>query len=417
MLYKDELKKYNGITISYNSARYPTSYGNNISFTWDNFFHLSSYTKDNDTTSYTYNYQGIRTKKTLPEGTIREYILEGKRIVAEKITSNNTSTYITYLYGQDGILGMYYNNSFYYFRKNILGDIIEIYSGETLIARYQYTAYGETRVFNGSGVDITNDSTQINHIGRINPFRYRGYYYDEESGMYYCNARYYVPEWCRWLSKDESEYLNPNTIDGLNLYAYCLNNPIMYRDENGTFWTALLALFAIGIIGAATSFVINTVVDAMTGQGFDWARGGIAAFSGFVGALLLFIPGGDFLSPFLSSGINTLLQMMYSGYNYEIYQYIFRPLIVGALSGATSLLFSKILNSFSCFADYEFFLKNYIKFASNYGGIQLSFAPIANLTGYIVTRKLFYDFFESLFNMPLEFIGNELLDMERRNNE
>lgn len=259
LLYKDELKKYNGITISYNSARYPTSYGNNISFTWDNFFHLSSYTKNNDTTSYTYNYQGIRTKKTLSDGTIREYILEGKRIVAEKITSNNASTYITYLYGQDGVLGMYYNNSFYYFRKNILGDVIEIYSGETLIAKYSYTAYGETKVFNGSGVDITNDSTQINHIGRINPFRYRGYYYDEESGMYYCNARYYVPEWCRWLSKDESEYLDPNTIDGLNLYAYCLNNPIMYRDENGTFWTFLLILLVgIGLL-AVTGAVVGTI--------------------------------------------------------------------------------------------------------------------------------------------------------------
>ena len=71
------------------------------------------------------------------------------------------------------------------------------------------------------------------NLGEINPIRYRGYYYDTETGYYYCQSRYYNPEWCRWISAD----VFFDTQDGIlstNMYAYCHNNPMMLVDPSGT---------------------------------------------------------------------------------------------------------------------------------------------------------------------------------------
>ena len=100
------------------------------------------------------------------------------------------------------------------------------------------------------------------NIANINPFRYRGYYYDEEISLYYLNARYYDPEIGRFISADSIDYLAPEIINGINLYAYCLNNPIMYTDPYGTTtlwewvweWVGLvvLSIVAVGAIVAGT---------------------------------------------------------------------------------------------------------------------------------------------------------------------
>ena len=69
-----------------------------------------------------------------------------------------------------------------------------------------------------------------------NPIRYRGYYYDRETGLYYLNARYYNPQWRRFISPDSPDYLDPETPNGLNLYAYCNNDPVNYADPSGHTW-------------------------------------------------------------------------------------------------------------------------------------------------------------------------------------
>ena len=66
-----------------------------------------------------------------------------------------------------------------------------------------------------------------------NPFRYRGYYYDNETGLYYLNSRYYDPEIGRFINADELSYLNENNINGMNLFSYCRNNPVIYFDPSG----------------------------------------------------------------------------------------------------------------------------------------------------------------------------------------
>ena len=117
--------------------------------------------------------------------------------------------------------------------------------------------------------------------------RYKGYYYDEESEMYYCISRYYVPEWCRWLNADNPLYndFEENTV--LNLFVYCRNNPITDRDETGN-W-GFLALLAITLVSAVVSGTAQLVSNAISGKtGSDLWRGVAgAALGGGANALAL----------------------------------------------------------------------------------------------------------------------------------
>ena len=114
----------------------------------------------------------------------------------------------------------------YLFRKNIFNDIIGIYtvttSGCVLHAEYIYDAWGNCKVVDSKG----NEITDTKHIGNINLFRYHGYYYDVETGLYFLSSRYYNPLWGRFISPDSLDYLDPESPNGFNLYAYCGNDPI-----------------------------------------------------------------------------------------------------------------------------------------------------------------------------------------------
>ena len=105
--------------------------------------------------------------------------------------------------------------------NNILG--ISSQTGE-LVVKYSYDAYGKL---------LSTTGTLASTVGVQNPFLYKGYMYDRETGLYYCKSRYYNPNIGRWISPDAIEYLNPTSINGLNLYCYCNNNPIMYVDSDG----------------------------------------------------------------------------------------------------------------------------------------------------------------------------------------
>ncbi len=113
------------------------------------------------------------------------------------------------------------------------------------MVNYEYDAWGNHKVVNASGVEITD----ANHIGNLNPFRYRSYYYDTEFKLYYLQTRYYDPEVGRFISQDGIEYADPETINGLNLYAYCGNNPVMNVDPDGRFfWWIFLAVVTVSLV-------------------------------------------------------------------------------------------------------------------------------------------------------------------------
>jgi RHS repeat-associated protein len=118
---------------------------------------------------------------------------------------------------------MRYNGANYEYVRNILGDVIAIYKEDgTCVATYSYDACGNCTV-----------GTNVGGMANLNPIRYRGYYYDTESGLYYLQTRYYDPSVGQFISPDTPDYLAPDTIHGLNLYAYCNNNPVMGYDPTG----------------------------------------------------------------------------------------------------------------------------------------------------------------------------------------
>ena len=140
----------------------------------------------------------------------------------------------------------------------MFGDIIAIYNSYgARVARYAYDAYGVCKVMSSGGAV----NTDKDFIGNINPFRYRGYYYDVETKLYYLQSRYYDPAVGRFLNADSLEYLDPETAGGLNLYAYCNCNPVMYVDPEGTAWWhwVIIAGLAIASIAVITVAIVSTI--------------------------------------------------------------------------------------------------------------------------------------------------------------
>ena len=214
--WKDLLTSYNGQAIEYDAQGNPISYlGHTL--TWERGCQLKKF----DNVEYTYNANGIRTSKTI-DGVTHTYTLEGTKILKE---TWDTNTLIPLYDNEDTVCGILYNNTPYYFLKNIQGDTIAIVdSKENVIANYTYDAWGKIISINGENLDIAN----------INPFRYRGYYYDTEIDMYYLQSRYYDPQTGRFINADVAEYvLNTHNAISSNLFTYCYNTPVNGVDTFG----------------------------------------------------------------------------------------------------------------------------------------------------------------------------------------
>ena len=119
-----------------------------------------------------------------------------------------------------------------------------------MVAKYLYDAWGNCT--------ISSESTNT-AVAAANPIRYRGYYYDDDTGLYYCNARYYSPKWHRFISPDDTAYLTPESVNGLNLYCYCNNDPVNYADPSGHFLISTAVLIG-AIVGAAIGATVGGVV-------------------------------------------------------------------------------------------------------------------------------------------------------------
>ena len=208
--------------------------------------------------SFRYDSENIRINKIV-NGSQIDYIYVGSDLIREKRGDID----ITYIYGLDGVIGFEYKEadgqvSRYYYLKNIQGDVTNILDNNgNIIVKYAYDAWGNHKVLNASGVENTSDD----FIGNINPIRYRGYYYDKETNLYYLISRYYDPEIGRFISPDHIGYalIGVTEPNGLNLYAYCLNNPVMYSDQEGTVFGSITALSVAGIIALMGIFVLYEV--------------------------------------------------------------------------------------------------------------------------------------------------------------
>ena len=136
-------------------------------------------------------------------------------------------------------------------------DNIRFHPMDKLI--YEYVAWGNCKVLNPDGTENTSST----FAGNINPIRYRSYYYDTDLGLYYLQTRWYDPEIGRFVNLDQIEYLAPETLNGLNLYAYCLNNPVMGVDPNGTDAILQLVFSVLMYIGFAFGAILDKSKDIM----------------------------------------------------------------------------------------------------------------------------------------------------------
>ena len=216
-VWKDKLTSYNGKTITYDAQGNPTNYMG-TTLVWEKGRQLKQFGSN----TYKYNNDGIRISKTV-NGVEHKYVLDGTNIVKETWGSN----VLTPLYDLDGtVCGINYNGTAYYFYKNLQGDVVAITNdaGAT-VAKYSYDAWGKCV--------ITNDTSGAN-IAIINPFRYRGYYYDAEVELYYLQSRYYNPEIGRFVNADSVEYLGATeSVLSFNIFPYCENGPVISSDKEG----------------------------------------------------------------------------------------------------------------------------------------------------------------------------------------
>ena len=291
----DKLTSFGGATIAYNAMGRPTTYeGKNLTWSNGKLSRMSSGTlaAGTDTYAFVYNAFGQRIGKTYSylagtssavqigqlTGANKTYYYDhAGRLISETVSKTynsaaSSSESIVFLYDESSIIGMVRTvngtANTYYFQRNLLGDVVAIYdTSGNMVAKYLYDAWGNCT--------ISGESTNT-AVAAANPIRYRGYYYDDDTGLYYCNARYYSPKWRRFISPDDTAYLDPESVNGLNLYCYCNNDPVNYCDPSGHS-LAVIALIALGVFtvagGVLGGFYEGSIYNNITGQNQETESG------------------------------------------------------------------------------------------------------------------------------------------------
>lgn len=358
--YKDQLNEIQTVesgitstkTITYNSNRVPTSFlGKTLG--WQG----RRLTSINGTDiKYQYNDAGIRTSKEV-NGETTNYYLIGDKVGS--LCKGGSSKLFFHYNERDMLVGFEYDKENYFYSRDLTGNITSIVDKNGFImVEYQYDAWG--RWLNQPTAAKTSIGTTLLSL---NPFLYKGYIYDDESGFYYLKSRYYSPEVRRFINVD-SEVGDVGKSEHHNLYAYCNNNPIILADENGkwpkwqtlaVFVAAVLIVAAIAIvtvvsgglaapvlIGAGIGFIIGGVTSAatqyiMNDGKIDWDQAfvdaSIGAVMGAFGGSAIGRLGMTFAGGFTGAGGELASQLVAGG-----------QLNIGAIigAGATGALFGFI---------------------------------------------------------------------------
>ena len=249
--WKDQLTSYNGETIAYDAMGNPTVY-RGMEMGWKNSSELTEIEKDQTTIRYRYDKEGMRNRKYLSDGTTVLYQVQDGQIIGEQHLREDQEKPLyemTFSYDADGTLfSMNCDGKDYYYILNPTGDVIALVdTGWNTVVSYAYDSWGKVTAIEGD-----------QDLGKKNPLRYRGYYWDEETGLYYLASRYYDPEVGRFINADDINVpgMNLTVSSNKNLYAYCDNNPITRTDLSGEFWH-----LAIGaVVGAASQYAANVVL-------------------------------------------------------------------------------------------------------------------------------------------------------------
>ena len=262
----DLLTAYDGEEITYDGIGNPLSY-RGWTMSWQGGRQLSSMTKGNDTISFVYNESGLRTSKTV-NGVTHSYVWQGSKLAADI-----TDAYALYFhYDSSGdVIGFTRTangtDTEYFYVKNLQGDILKVITATgTEAAAYTYDAWGKLLTATGDLADI-------------NPLRYRGYFYDTETGLYYLQSRYYDPEVGRWINADNQIAGVGGDVMGYNMFTYCMNNPAEMSDSSGS-WPRWATKLAAAVAVVAVVAVVAAVTVATAGAGTAIAAVAVGAAKG-----------------------------------------------------------------------------------------------------------------------------------------
>ena len=189
-----------------------------------------------------------------------------------------------------------------------------VYDSLDQLTRENNQAAGKTWVYtyNAWGNPLTTTGTMADILGKLNPFRYRGYVYDAETGLYYLGSRYYNPQWGRFVNADSESLItaSPKSVTwDKNLFAYCDSNPVVRIDSEGHAWNIIIG----AVVGGITSGGMSILTSLAVGEPIDWGLVAIDAISGAVGGALTAV-GAKVIADAVCEGVSN-----YAIQKYEIF--------------------------------------------------------------------------------------------------
>ena len=275
--WKDKLTAFNGNAISYDEIGNPLNDGT-WSYTWAKGRQLQSMSRSGEAVTFVYNSDGLRVQKIATSTGTTKYSMHGRNLV--HLTNGSDSLHFFYD-AQNKPAIVEFNGAAYAYLYNQQDNIIGLVDNAGVqVVSYSYDAWGQI---------INTTGSLANTLGKLNPFKYRGYIYDEETGLYYLRSRYHNPDLCRFINADDVESMGADgDINGYQLFIYCMNDPVNLKDEAGS-WSlpnwAKIAISAAIIIGAAVVATVATggVACIAAGAAIGAANG---AVSGAVGGAI-----------------------------------------------------------------------------------------------------------------------------------
>ena len=248
--WKDKLTAYDGQTITYDAIGNPLNDGT-WTYTWEKGRQLKQMSKAGMTVEFKYDHNGLRTQKKVTSGgevTTTEYTLHGKLITHLTRGSDKLHFFYDGL-GQPAMVE--FNGTLYSYVHNLQSDIVGIVdSYGNLVVEYKYNAWGKPTL-------VRTLTTEYETLAELNPFRYRGYVWDKETGLYYLRSRYYSPERERFLNADR--FVSDQwSVLGKNSFVYCFNCPTMLEESTGAWPTWLKVVTAAVVVVAVTAVCVAT---------------------------------------------------------------------------------------------------------------------------------------------------------------
>ena len=261
--WKDQLLSWNGKSYAYDAGGNPTVL-RGMALTWGEGRRLKRIAATAGEVTFAYDSDGKRVKKT-SGNTETKYYYNGSTLSGlVRITTGNTGTTKTtvqFVYDAEGkpFLLRLNGKTDYFYLYNGLGDVVGLVdSSNKVVVRYQYNSWGK--------VTSSEDTSGVS-LATLNPFCYRKYVYDPETGLYCLGSRYYDPEVGRFVNADDTDviFAKPQELYHKNLYVYCDNNPVVRRDIQGYFWETLFDIVSLG----------TSVVEVCVNPGDPWNWAGL----------------------------------------------------------------------------------------------------------------------------------------------